>query len=55
MKRKQSRTELQLAKEDKDNTLIDTYPPADGNLQNILRSRFWINRMRGCYYFNPDQ
>lgn len=33
--------------------VVDNYALPDSKFENILRSRFWMNRMRNCYSISP--
>ena len=34
--------------------VVDNYALPDSKFENIVRSRFWMNRMRNCYSISPS-
>ena len=33
---------------------VDNYPPADDNIDNLIRSRWWMNKLNTTYSINPE-
>jgi len=54
---KQLRSATNMAAVEKNKSIadrvVDNYALPDTKFENILRSRFWMNRMRNCYSISP--